>query len=142
MNLRSRLLGVASKVSVGALRGLSSRPARRALKAPIELTEGAAERIKMLLSGNDDAVAVKIGVKKRGCNGYSYTMNYGTVEDKLSKKFEVVSAFGVDVLVEPSAVFFIVGTTMDWEETELSAEFTFVNPNSKGECGCGESFNV
>jgi len=142
MNLTSRLLGVASKASVGALRGLSSRPARRALKAPIELTEGAAERIKTLLSGNDDAVAVKIGVKKRGCNGYSYTMNYGTEEDKHSKKFEVVSGFGVDVLVEPSAVFFIVGTIMDWEETELSAEFTFVNPNSKGECGCGESFNV
>jgi iron-sulfur cluster assembly protein len=31
---------------------------------------------------------------------------------------------------------------MDWEETALSSEFTFVNPNEKGRCGCGESFNV
>jgi len=40
------------------------------------------------------------------------------------------------------AVFSVVGTVMDWEETALSAEFTFVNPNEKGRCGCGESFNV
>jgi iron-sulfur cluster assembly protein len=40
------------------------------------------------------------------------------------------------------ALFSIVGTTMDWEENELASEFTFKNPNSKGECGCGESFTV
>ena len=46
------------------------------------------------------------------------------------------------MFVDPAAVFFIVGTEMNYEETELAAEFTFTNPNSKGECGCGESFNV
>lgn len=120
----------------------SAPTTRRQLKAPIDITEGAAQRIKDLLSTQKDAVAVKIGVKKRGCNGYSYTMNYGTAEEKDSNKYEVATGFGVDVLVEPSAVFYIAGTVMDWEETELSAEFTFLNPNSKGECGCGESFNV
>lgn len=69
-------------------------------------------------------------------------MDYGTDTDKQSQKFEVVSSFGVDVLVDPKATFYIAGTVMDWEETELSAEFTFANPKSKGECGCGESFNV
>lgn len=72
----------------------------------------------------------------------SYTMNYASDSDLTSKKAEVVDQFGVKVLVDPKAVFYIAGTTMDFEETELSSEFTFKNPNSKGECGCGESFNV
>jgi iron-sulfur cluster assembly accessory protein len=53
-----------------------------------------------------------------------------------------MEAHGVKVFIEPMALFNIVGTTMDWEESELASEFTFHNPNSKGECGCGESFNV
>lgn len=58
------------------------------------------------------------------------------------KKDEMMEAHGVTVFIEPMALFNIVGTVMDYEETELSSEFTFNNPNSKGECGCGESFNV
>jgi iron-sulfur cluster assembly 1 len=121
------------------------KPAKRRirpLKAPIELTSAAAVRIKEMISGKDDMVGVKIGVKRRGCNGYSYTMNYGSNDDLKSRKYEIAEKDGVSVLVEPSAVFYIAGTVMDWEETELSSEFTFINPNSKGECGCGESFNV
>lgn len=48
----------------------------------------------------------------------------------------------VMLFVDPMATLYIAGTVMDWEETELSSEFTFRNPNAKGECGCGESFNV
>ena len=40
------------------------------------------------------------------------------------------------------AIFSIIGTTMDWTETDVASEFTFTNPNAKGECGCGESFNM
>ena len=57
-------------------------------------------------------------------------MNYATQEDLKQKKDEVVEAFDVKVLVDPKAIFFIVGTVMDYEETELSAEFTFINPNN------------
>ena len=46
------------------------------------------------------------------------------------------------VFVDPMALMHVVGTVMDFEETELSREFTFSNPNAKGKCGCGESFNV
>lgn len=49
---------------------------------------------------------------------------------------------GLKVFVEPMALMAIIGTTMDFEDDEMSSEFTFTNPNSKGECGCGESFNV
>jgi iron-sulfur cluster assembly protein len=63
-------------------------------------------------------------------------------ETTATSKDTKMSAHGVQLFIEPMALFNVVGTTMDWEETELASEFTFHNPNSKGECGCGESFNV
>ena len=119
---------------------IGGRPRRNI--APIEITQRAAVRIKELIAGKDDVVGVRLGVKRRGCNGYSYTMNYAEMSDIDTKKNEIVQDKDVTVLVENKAVFFIVGTVMDYQETELASEFTFVNPNIKGECGCGESFNV
>lgn len=46
------------------------------------------------------------------------------------------------MFVDPKAVFYVVGTTMDYVDTDVASEFVFKNPNSKGACGCGESFNV
>jgi len=110
-------------------------------KDPIVLTERAADRIKTILQGENaqGALGIRLGVKRRGCNGLSYTLNYAF--EKPKKDVEMQSN-GVKVFVEPMALFSVVGTIMDWEETELSSEFTFKNPNSKGECGCGESFTV
>jgi iron-sulfur cluster assembly protein len=102
----------------------------------------AANRIKELLKEKPESLGIIIGVKKRGCNGLSYTMNYASKEDEKNNKYEVVDSYGVKVFVDPKAVFSIVGTTMNYEESPLSSEFTFLNPNSKGKCGCGESFNV
>ena len=109
---------------------------------PIIVTERAAERIQELLSGPnaEGAIGIRLGVKRRGCNGLSYTLNYAF--EKPEKDEEMEGPLGVKVFIEPMALFNVVGTVMDWEETELSSEFTFNNPNSKGECGCGESFNV
>jgi len=110
-------------------------------KDPIIVTERAAKRIQELLDNNKEgAVGIRLGVKRRGCNGLSYTLNYATERPK--KDIEVKSDTGVTVWIDPMALFHVVGTVMDWEETELTSEFTFNNPNSKGECGCGESFTV
>ena len=113
---------------------------RRAID-PIVVTDSAAQRLKELLDCNSEgAVGIRLGTKKRGCNGLSYTLNYVT---EVSDKDEpLTTTNGVKVFIEPMALMNVIGTTMDWVETELSAEFTFTNPNSKGECGCGESFNV
>jgi iron-sulfur cluster assembly accessory protein len=114
---------------------------RRVLSDPIVVTPRASERLAQLLSGPSasGAIGIRLGVKRRGCNGLSYTLNYAT--EKAEKDLEM-QAHGITVFIEPMALFSVVGTVMDWEETELKSEFTFNNPNSKGACGCGESFNV
>lgn len=119
----------------------TSRRRTRKRPDPIVVTENASCRIKDLLSGDNakGAIGIRLGVKRRGCNGLSYTLNYAFEKNS---KDEEIQAHDVTVFIEPMALFSVVGTTMDYVETELSSEFTFNNPNSKGECGCGESFTV
>ncbi|KAL0587228.1 hypothetical protein ABG067_003079 [Albugo candida] len=104
-----------------------------------QMTEAAADRIRDLMAKKPEAVGIRLGVRTRGCNGLSYTMNYA---DRKAPMEEEVKDKGVCVFVEPKALFHVVGTTMDFHTSPLGSEFVFENPNAKGSCGCGESFNV
>lgn len=75
-------------------------------------TERAAERIQTMLSGKEEKIGVRVGVRRRGCNGLSYTLNY--CEEPV-KGDEEVAEHGVRVFVDPKAIFHVVGTTMDFE---------------------------
>ncbi len=66
-------------------------------------------------------------------------MNYVETPNKLD---DVVKEHGVTVFIDNKSLFYLVGTTMDFAETDTASEFVFVNPNAKSKCGCGESFNV
>lgn len=111
------------------------------MAAPIlTITDKAAEQVKALLaSRGKPSAGIKVGVRTRGCSGLSYTLEYA---DEVGKYDEVVEDKGVKVLIEPKAVMFLLGTEMDFKQEKLSSGFTFVNPNEKGRCGCGESFHV
>jgi iron-sulfur cluster assembly protein len=104
---------------------------------PITLTETAAERIRSLLASSGKELAgVRIGVKKGGCAGMEYTMEY--VETR-GPHDELVEDKGVRILIDPTAILFLLGTEMDYRTDRLSSGFVFNNPNQTSACGCGES---
>lgn len=112
----------------------------RARPQILQLTERAAERIRVLLEARDrPALGIRIGVKKKGCSGNAYTLEYA---DEKGSHDEVIEQHGLTILIDPKAVMFILGTEMDYTEDALQSGFSFKNPNEKGRCGCGESFHV
>jgi len=113
--------------------------ARRALPPLMQLTEGAAERLRRLYATGEAGRLLRIGVKTKGCSGLSYDLTW---VDAAEPSDERVTDKGLTVLVDRKASLFLIGTVMDYEVKAMSAGFTFTNPNEKGRCGCGESFHV
>jgi iron-sulfur cluster assembly protein len=116
-----------------------ARPARSRPKV-MTMTPAAVERVRSLMAARGGAIAgLKIGVKKGGCAGMEYTMDW---VETVSRLDEVVEQDGARVIVDPEAVLFLLGTQMDWKVDRLSAQFVFNNPNQASACGCGESVNL
>lgn len=111
----------------------------RTLPPLMQLSDAAAERLRALYDGGQDGKLLRIAVSTKGCSGMSYDLTWA---DAPTAGDEVVTDKGVTVLVDRKATLFLLGTTMDYEVKAMSAGFTFVNPNEKGRCGCGESFHV
>ena len=112
---------------------------RRALPPLMTLTEAAAERLAKLYAGGQRGMLLRIDVSTKGCSGMSYKMEWVA---QAGPGDEVVTDHGLTVLVDRKASLFLIGTTMDYQVKDLVAGFTFINPNEKGRCGCGESFHV
>ncbi len=113
--------------------------ARRALPPLMQVSDAAADRLRLLYAKGQEGMLLRIAVSTKGCSGMSYDMSW--VETPAVTD-EVITDKGVTVLVDRKATLFLIGTTMDYEVKALSAGFTFINPNEKGRCGCGESFHV
>jgi len=104
-------------------------------KQAITITPKAAGKIAALMN-KDGHQGLRIGVKKGGCAGMEYTMDYVTSVDPLD---EVVEQDGARVMIAPMAQMFLFGTEIDYETGLLESGFKFRNPNVVDACGCGES---
>ncbi len=104
-------------------------------KAAVTMTSAAVGQITKLME-RDGRAGLRIGVKKGGCAGMEYTMDYADDVDPLD---EVVEKDGARVMIAPMAQMFLFGTEIDYEDTLLESGFKFRNPNVEDACGCGES---
>jgi len=104
-------------------------------KAAVTLTAAAATQIARLMA-KQNAAGLRIGVKKGGCAGMEYTMDYVAEANPMD---EVVEQDGAKVLIAPMAQLFLIGTEIDYQVDLLTAGFKFRNPNVVDACGCGES---
>ena len=105
----------------------------------ISLTEPAAERVRTYLEDRGHGVGLRIGIKKTGCNGFAYVVNYA---DDVTEDDRIFEDRGVTVVVDEESLKLIDGTEVDFIKEGLNEAFKFRNPNVAGECGCGESFSI
>ena len=110
------------------------------MKQAITLTDGAASRIKEIMSKDENrSLGVRVGVKSGGCAGMSYIMEYAK---EINPNDEVIEDKGVKVFIDSGAIMYLLGTEMDYKKEQFSSSFIFKNPNETERCGCGESFKV
>ncbi len=114
--------------------------ARFARPRVMSLSETAADRIKQIMAKSSVPMAgLRVGVKKGGCAGMEYTMEYA---ESPTPGDEIVEDKGVKIFVEPKAILFLLGTEMDYRTDKFSSGFVFHNPNQTSACGCGKSVAI
>jgi len=104
-------------------------------KSPVTLTPAAERHVARLMS-KQGKLGLRIGVKKGGCAGMEYTMDFA---DEIEAHEEVVQQGEARVLIAPMAQMFLFGTEIDYQTGLLESGFKFRNPNVSEACGCGES---
>lgn len=102
----------------------------------ITMTESAAKHIHKQVEKSGNGIGLRIGVKKAGCSGFSYTYEIAQSVLETDRVFE---NFGAKVLVEEQNMQFLDGTHLDYVKEGFAQVFKISNPNAKSECGCGES---
>lgn len=104
----------------------------------INLTDRAKERFQQQLSERGKGIGIIVGVKKTGCSGYAYTLEFA--DEPINGN--AINCDDFIVIVKPDAEQYLDGMTIDYIKQGLNEKFEFINPLEKARCGCGESFTV
>ncbi len=105
----------------------------------ITMTEAAAQRARTFLEQRGKGVGIRLGVKTTGCSGLAYVMEF---VDDVDETDTILEDKGVKIVIDGKSLVYLDGIQIDFVKQGLNEGFEFKNPNAKGECGCGESFNV
>ncbi|RPI41424.1 MAG: iron-sulfur cluster assembly accessory protein [Betaproteobacteria bacterium] len=105
----------------------------------ITLSESAARHIEKQLGKRGRGIGLRLGVKRVGCSGFAYTMDYA---DQIGDNDVLFESHQAKVIVDRDALAYLDGTVVDFRREGLSESFKFDNPNVSATCGCGESFSI
>ncbi|HYE80207.1 MAG TPA: iron-sulfur cluster insertion protein ErpA [bacterium] len=105
---------------------------------PVTLTPEAMEKIKYFAEKQTDEAkkVFRVYVEAGGCSG----LQYGFVFDQVRDGDAVIEADGVKVVVDPTSIMYMQGSTIHYVEDFTGAGFSVKNPQATGSCGCGHSF--
>lgn len=106
---------------------------------PITLTENAAKHIQQQLTKRGKGLAFRIGIKKTGCSGFSYTFDYA---DEIKSDDQLFESHSTKIVVDIDCLPYLNGSQIDFTKEGLNSSFKFINPNIDNTCGCGDSFSV
>jgi iron-sulfur cluster assembly protein len=105
----------------------------------ISITKQAGAQIAKQLEKRGAGVGLRLGVKKSGCSGFAYVVDYA---DEVRAEDKVFEQHGVTVVVAEADLVVLDGLEIDYRREGISEAFKFHNPKVKATCGCGESFAV
>lgn len=111
----------------------------------IKISERAAQEIKRVMEEQKmtaETHSLRVGVAGGGCAGYSYALNFEPKEDTDPLNDEQLDIHDIQVRVDRKSALFLEGTEIDFHEDLNKRGFAFLNPNSTGCCGCGQSFSA
>ncbi len=105
----------------------------------ITLTTSAARQIQQQIEKRGKGLALRVGVKKTGCSGFSYTFDYA---DEIRSHDQLFESHNTNIVVDANNLPFLDGSQIDFIKEGLNSSFKFNNPNIDNTCGCGESFTI
>jgi iron-sulfur cluster assembly accessory protein len=106
----------------------------------ITLSEAAQRHILTYLNKVPHSMGVRFSVKKTGCSGFSYDVEY--VESPKENDIAQPLSTRYQIFIDKNSYPYLKGMHVDYVQEGLNYKFVFSNPNQKGQCGCGESFSV
>ena len=103
------------------------------------VTENAARQISRQLEKRGKGLGLRLGVKKAGCSGFAYVVDYA---DDITASDVVSEDHGIKVIIKAEDQAMLDGIQIDYTREGINEAFRFTNPKAKATCGCGESFSV
>jgi iron-sulfur cluster assembly protein len=105
----------------------------------VTVTENAAAQITRQLQRRGRGAGLRLGVRRAGCSGYAYVVDYA---EEIAADDEVFEQHGVKIVVKTADLAYLDGVEIDYVREGINQAFRFHNPKAAASCGCGESFAV
>lgn len=104
----------------------------------ITLTTRAARQVQSMHAAQGDAQKLlRVFIEGGGCSGFQYGMSF----DRVKADDQVFETEGVKVVLDPTSLAYLNGTSIDFDDGLQGKGFEIRNPNAQSTCGCGKSFN-
>ena len=110
------------------------------ISVPLNFTDAAANKVKALITEEENAnLKLRVYITGGGCSGFQYGF---TFDEKVNDGDLTVENAGVNLVVDPMSLQYLIGATVDYTEGLEGSRFVVKNPNASSTCGCGSSFSI